>query len=334
MKLRQIAQFLFCTAGIYVSYLTQGIIQEKLATESFGPYHERPKNLMILSLVQGLGCLVVAYLLNFILGGSKDPTEVPPLKAYSTVGLTASLGPSLGYSSLRNINYSAQVIIKSCKLIPTMAMGVLLYGIHYSLSEWIVVVLLCSGLSVFSFKASPKALSKLTSPNLILGYTFCAVNLICDGYTNSRQDNIKTQYPKTTSVYMMFGTNFWLTVYSAILFVSGELLGFNSAVSEFLHFFLICPKYAFYIIQFCLCGAIGQLFIFWIIRSYGSVINVSITTTRKFVSILLSVFWNRTPLLPLQWCGVALVFAGVIGNIYIKNKKHSSKKLNGAKKLN
>lgn len=333
MKFRQIAQFLFCIAGIYVSYLTQGIIQEKLATESFGPYRQRPKNLMMLSLVQGLGCLLVSYLLNMLFTNSKDKSVMPPLKTYSTVGLTAALGPSLGYSSLRNINYSAQVIIKSCKLIPTMAMGVLLYGIHYTLSEWIVVLLLCSGLSVFSFKSSPEAISKLASPNLLLGYSLCIVNLICDGYTNSRQDNIKSQYSKTSSVFMMYGTNFWLSVYSAILMISSEVLGFNSAVSEFTYLFFACPKYAFYILQFCLCGAVGQLFIFWIIQSYGSVINVSVTTTRKFTSILLSVFWNRTPLLPLQWLGVALVFSGVLGNIYIKNQKHS-KKINGVKKLN
>lgn len=333
MKFRQIAQFVFCIAGIYVSYLTQGIIQEKLATESFGPSQKRPKNLMMLSLVQGLGCLLVSYLLNVLFTNSKDKSVMPPLRSYSTVGLTAALGPSLGYSSLRNINYSAQVIIKSCKLIPTMAMGVLLYGIHYTLSEWIVVLLLCSGLSVFSFKSSPAALSKLTSPNLLLGYSLCIVNLIFDGYTNSRQDNIKSQHPKTSSVFMMYGTNFWLSVYSAILMISGEILGFNSAVSEFLNLFFSCSKYRFYILQFCLCGAIGQLFIFWIIRSYGSVINVSVTTTRKFASILLSVFWNRTPLLLSQWLGVALVFSGVLGNIYIKNQKHSAK-INGVKKLN
>lgn len=203
-----------------------------------------------------------------------------------------------------------------------MLMGVLLYGVHYAFSEWAVVAILCSGLTLFSFKSSPKAISKLSSPNLLLGYVLCALNLICDGYTNSKQDNINRQYKRNSAVYMMYTTNFWLSIYSTLLFLLAEVLGIQSAVSEFIHFFWNFPLFRLYIVQFCFCGAIGQLFIFWMIKSHGSVVNVLVTTTRKFMSILLSVFWSRTPLLPQQWIGVMFVFVGVMGNVYIKNRKH------------
>lgn len=39
---------------------------------------------------------------------------------------------------------------------------------------------------------------------------------------------------------------------------------------------------------FCLCGAVGQLFIFATIKRFGSLINTLVTTTRKFFNILLS----------------------------------------------
>jgi UDP-galactose transporter B1 len=39
---------------------------------------------------------------------------------------------------------------------------------------------------------------------------------------------------------------------------------------------------------FCLCGAVGQLFIFATIKRFGSLLNTLVTTTRKFFNILLS----------------------------------------------
>ena len=63
---------------------------------------------------------------------------------------------------------------------------------------------------------------------------------------------------------------------------------------------------------FCLCGAVGQLFIFATIRRFGSLANTLVCTTRKFVNILLSVLLNGNPLLPQQWAAVGLVFAGLL----------------------
>lgn len=109
MSLLRVLTFLFCTAGIYVSYLIQGIVQESLSTEHFGPASERFVHMAILSWVQGLGCLTVSFLLLQFLENPKTK-EYPPLWEYSSTGFSNTIGPSLGYASLENINYSAQVI--------------------------------------------------------------------------------------------------------------------------------------------------------------------------------------------------------------------------------
>jgi len=247
LSLLPVLQFLLCTGGIYASYLTQGIIQETLSTEAFGPDRQHFKNLSILSMVQGLGCLAVSWTLLHLFPDRKHWKDYPSLMDYCPVGVTTTLGPSFGYASLSNINYSAQVIIKSCKLIPTMLMGVVLYKVHYSFSEWTVVGILCSGLTLFSLQSSPKAISKLSSPNLFLGYTLCLLNLMCDGYTNSKQDNINKNKHNSV-IYMMFTTNFWLSLYSTVLFLVAEAIGMQSACSEFLHFFWSDGLFKLYII--------------------------------------------------------------------------------------
>lgn len=85
-----------------------------------------------------------------------------------------------------------------------------------------------------------------------------------------------------------------------------------------------CSKYrdaGIDVLLFCLCGAVGQLFIFYTIRTFGSLVNTIITTTRKFFNILLSVIWNGNPLLPQQWLAVLLVFLGLAVNTFTKSRR-------------
>jgi UDP-galactose transporter B1 len=75
------------------------------------------------------------------------------------------------------------------------------------------------------------------------------------------------------------------------------------------------------VLLFCVCGAVGQLFIFFTIKTFGSLANTLICTTRKFFNILGSVLLNGNPLLPPQWGAVGLVFAGLLTSTLAKGRK-------------
>ena len=90
------------------------------------------------------------------------------------------------------------------------------------------------------------------------------------------------------------------------------------------------PDAAWDIMIFCLCGAVGQNFIFLTISKFGSLALTTITTTRKFTSILVSSIWTGSPLSAQQWSGVTMVFAGLSVQIYLKwqrQKQRSAKKV-------
>jgi UDP-galactose transporter B1 len=89
-----------------------------------------------------------------------------------------------------------------------------------------------------------------------------------------------------------------------------------SAVTILSESFVVAAQVAL----FCACGAAGQLFIFHAIRTFGSLTNTLITTTRKFFNILLSVLLNANPLLPQQWAAVAMVFSGLLAHSLLKRK--------------
>ncbi len=91
------------------------------------------------------------------------------------------------------------------------------------------------------------------------------------------------------------------------------------------------PKAAWDITLFCLCGVVGQNFIFLIISHFGSLVTNIITTTRKFVSILISSLWNGNPLSFQQWASVVMVFTGLSYHIYLKWKQKAPHGHGGSK---
>lgn len=65
------------------------------------------------------------------------------------------------------------------------------------------------------------------------------------------------------------------------------------------------------ILGYTALSAVGQMFIYMMISSFGSLVCSVTTTTRKFFTILVSVLYYGHALTDRQWLGVALVFAGL-----------------------
>lgn len=63
---------------------------------------------------------------------------------------------------------------------------------------------------------------------------------------------------------------------------------------------------------FSLCSAAGQIFIFYTLRTFDSLTLSTITTTRKFFTIVASVFFYGHVLADMQWVAVLVVFSGII----------------------
>lgn len=313
---------LFCVAGIYSAYLTQGIVSENLAIKKYGPGKERFNALEALNGAQALSCFVWAWIICFAMEktGRISAADTASWKSYWIAGFTNSLGPALGMVALKNITYSAQVLVKSCKMVPVMLMGTILHKKTYSTIEYICMTLVGVGVAMFGKKSSHKVTSQLADPNTGLGYGLCLANLALDGYTNAAQDEINKHHPRNPAMHMMCWMNFWTFFYYSIYMFIITSSGF-----DMLDFCSRHPEAARDVILFCLCGAFGQLFIFFTIKTFGSLVNTLICTTRKFFNILISVVWNRNPLLPMQWAAVGMVFIGLITSSLVKSKKHKHK---------
>ncbi|CAN6216446.1 unnamed protein product [Urochloa humidicola] len=295
----RVAVLAFCVAGIWSAYIYQGVLQETLSTKRFGPEARRFEHLAFLNFAQNVICFVWSFIMIMLWSGGSSSAGRAPLWKYWGVSITNTIGPTMGIEALKYISYPAQVLAKSSKMIPVMLMGTLLYGVKYTFPEYLCTFLVAGGVSSFALlKTSSKTIKKLANPNAPLGYALCFLNLAFDGYTNSTQDLIKSRYPKTNPWDIMLGMNLWGTIYNAEN-----------------------PEVAWDIFLFCLCGAVGQNFIFLTISRFGSLTNTTITTTRKFMSIVVSSVISGNPLSPKQWGSVVMVFSGLSIQIYLKWKK-------------
>lgn len=298
-------QFLLCVGMIYAAYITQGRVSELLSKERYGEEQVRFERMDALVGFQCIACFLWAALLGLIVErGSKH--NMPPVKEYALVGITNVVGPVCGVYALKNISYPAQVLAKSCKSVPIMFVGALLYAKKYKLLEYISAFAIGGGVGLFAILSGKKS-KGVFDQNPALGYTLVLVNLLLDSFTNTGQDEIKRSYPKTSSLNMMCWTNFWGGLYYSIYFF---LL--SSTGMEVLAFCLEHRAAAQHLAAFCLCGALGQLAIFYSISQFGSLVTSIVCTTRKFFSILISVVLTGATLTVGQWGAVALVFAGLL----------------------
>ncbi|XP_037077319.1 solute carrier family 35 member B1-like isoform X2 [Pollicipes pollicipes] len=291
-----------CAGGIFVCYFYFGIVQERITrgTYQYGDIQE--KFTYVLALV-GFQCLVntiYAALLNrFVLRTSEDNTSP---YYYGAASLTYLMAMVFSNKALQWVNYPTQVVGKSCKPIPVMVLGVLLGAKQYPLRKYLFVLLIVVGVAMFMYRDSAPTVDTGAAG---LGEVLLLLSLAMDGLTGALQERMKTEY-KSSSGHMMYHMNLWGVMYlSVALVVTGELFGFIGFVQRH-------PHVAGELVSFSIASALGQYFIFMTISEFGPLPCSIITTTRKFFTVLGSVFLFGNSLSSRQWLGATAVFAGLV----------------------
>ncbi|KAK8088010.1 hypothetical protein PG997_002971 [Apiospora hydei] len=245
------------------------------------------------------------------------------------VALTSSLASPFGYASLAHIDYITFLLAKSCKLLPVMFLHITVFRKRYPLYKYLVVAAVTAGVAVFTLHSGKKGGSKKHTSseerNMPWGLLLLSINLLFDGLTNSTQDYIFSAFQPYTGPQMMCANNLMSTAVTAsYLLLSpwlvqtgiGEWLGMDVAGSagelgEALQFMARNPSVWADVLGFAACGAVGQVFIFYTLSTFSSVLLVTVTVTRKMFTMILSVVAFGHRLTQMQVLGVGLVFGGI-----------------------
>mmetsp|Transcript_6814 Transcript_6814/g.13873 ORF Transcript_6814/g.13873 Transcript_6814/m.13873 type:complete len:361 (-) Transcript_6814:318-1400(-) len=333
-------RLLVVASGICCSYWFYGFLQEKLITKS-------RLGATFMLVIQSVANILVASVWQNIQSASpatKATTQQKQEQAlnHPLLFLTSScyVGAMIGSNeSLRFVPYPVAVLAKSCKLIPTMVMGSLIERRKYSAEQWMAAICISAGIALFnhsrmpgsSFSSSPS--SKADEENHYWkGMILLCVSLGMDGFLCAFQGMLKRpgskknqQRPPTAVETMMYINVYAFCLLLPLAIASGqwgegvrllkqnEQLRLNIAV-------LNCVV------------SIGQIFIFLSISWYSSLVTTTITTTRKFFTILFSVLHFGHSFTAGQWASVLMVFGGLYLSIASGNKTAVAKPIPENKK--
>lgn len=343
-----LVQLVIAVAGIYASFLTWAYLQEKLTTTPHGTPDapERWHFPVFLNTVQSVfaasvGCV---YLVASTPRGSPVPPVIPSrgiLAPLALVALTNSLASPFGYASLAHIDYITFLLAKSCKLLPVMLLHVTVFRRRYPLHKYLVVAAVTAGVALFTLHSGKRPShgggdksssasgsgSSSSSSSVAWGMLLLAFNLLFDGLTNSTQDHIFRAFRPYGGPQMMCANNLMSTLVTGLYLVAspylvasglGDWLGMDVAaggsageLAAALAFMRRHPAVWKDVLGFAACGAVGQVFIFYTLSTFSSVLLVTVNVTRKMFTMILSVLAFGHRLSHMQWLGVGLVFGGI-----------------------
>lgn len=359
-----ITQLLICVAGIYASLygqtllwnrllyanmrhysLSWAVLQERITTTPYGPTNSPEKFTysIFLNTIQSTFAASTGYiyLLTSTPKGALVPSIFPTrsvLFPLILVAVTSSLASPFGYASLAHIDYITFILAKSCKLLPVMFLHLTIFRKSYPLYKYLVVALVTAGVAVFTLHhpSSSKKSSKTSSS--AWGLLLLGINLLFDGLTNSTQDHIFATYRPYSGPQMMVAQNLLSTLLTTAYMLLSPILatyplastiGLSSTnANEFfaaIGFIRRNPAVGNAILGFAACGAIGQIFIYYTLSHFSSLLLVTVTVTRKMLTMMLSVMWFGHRLSGMQWVGVGLVFGGVGAEGIIQRREKAAK---------
>ncbi|ORY70119.1 UAA transporter [Pseudomassariella vexata] len=331
-----VMQLVIAVTGIYGSFLTWAYLQEKLTTTPHGApgATEVFQYPVFLNTIQSLFAAMTGALYLYLSTprGSRIPPIFPSQRIVTPlllVAVTSSLASPFGYASLSHIDYITFLLAKSCKLLPVMFLHITIFRKRYPLYKYLVVAAVTAGVAVFTLHSGKKGKKHASADdkerNMPWGILLLSINLLFDGLTNSTQDYIFGAFQPYSGPQMMCANNLMSTAVTvAYLVLSpwlvhtgiGEWLGMDIAgnageLSEALSFMARHPKVWADVLGFAACGAVGQVFIFYTLATFSSVLLVTVTVTRKMFTMILSVVAFGHRLTQMQVLGVGLVFGGI-----------------------
>lgn len=328
-----------CVGGLYGSFLSWSVLQERINTKPYGTNTQTGepdffKAPLIINIIQAFFACIVGLVYSLVTTRS-NPMSIftksdrsianKYFKTFFLISITSGLSSPLGYESLKHVDYLAYLLAKSCKLIPVMLVHIVMYGTKFPAYKYAVALSVTFGVAVFTLAhSSSKSKTSITDGRTVLGMSQLIGSMLLDGLTNSTQDHLfKIQFAsenKDKKIVKITGANLMcvLNLFVCVLTLAYTLTFKFDEITYTYNFMSQYPPVLANILEFAVFGSIGQVFVFIILEKFDSLILITATVTRKMISMILSVVLFGHHLNITQWFGVALVFGGIAYEALVK----------------
>lgn len=209
----------WCFSGLMMSYLTWGVLQEKIMTQRYYNYGNGQYSHFTNSQYLVFANRLLAFLMSLLALQYQRVTigrHQAPLYKYSYASLSNILSAWFQYEALKYVNFPTQVLAKSCKIIPVMLMGRLVSRTRYECYEYFTALLISLGMVLFMIGSTDtNSTSHINSETLTAtGFLLLAMYMLFDSFTANWQDSLFREY-RVTPLQMMCGVNLFSTLFTA-----------------------------------------------------------------------------------------------------------------------
>lgn len=275
----------------------------------------KDKGTMMLGYAEIIGVLVFSYLERVTMTTEGGWDRVASLKSYPLLTACLFASSSLSNLSLSYINFPTKVVFRSCKLVPTMIIATIVNQRIFKSYEYLCALCICAGLVLF-------ALADYTLDPLQfepLGLMLVTGSVVADAILPNAQEHL----------FKGGSSRLEVTVYSnlfSFLGMSVVTLG-NGSLFAFIKGIFANSTLALYFAVYTVLSYISISCYMTLVKRFGGVTAVVLTTARKAMTILLSFMLFPKGFSWLYVAGSALVLGAVmVASICKKlgNKKKGS----------
>eukprot|EP00933_Yihiella_yeosuensis_P011278 TRINITY_DN11846_c1_g1_i2.p1 TRINITY_DN11846_c1_g1~~TRINITY_DN11846_c1_g1_i2.p1 ORF type:complete len:250 (-),score=30.75 TRINITY_DN11846_c1_g1_i2:77-826(-) len=208
-------------------------------------------------------------------------------------------------------------------MLPVMVGSLFIGGSQPSLRDILHASAVVSGTIIMSL-ARRQHKGDNAQADTLVGALFIIGSLLVDGLTGGFQErqlkNDKVNAKRIPPPALMFWSNLYQALVAFLVAV---------AVGDFLPGLMFMhnnPKMQFLVLRFAFCSAVGQLFIFFTLIEFGPTTLAFLTTTRKALSVLLSIALKGHRLNTFGWVGLGICFLGIFSELESRFSKDRGSK--------
>ena len=261
-----------CAIGITVSFLFYGYVLEGITSRQGSHFPE-----VVGILLNSVTYVGVSRLAIWLQG--QVPARVHA-RQFMAIAASSKLATFLTWRALRYVNFPTQVLAKSCKALPIMAVN-RLAGKRHSWMQYTQVSLITAGVVMFMMYREGMD-DKQAQANTWTGAVMLLFALAFDGLTGHLEDSVikemEWKHGQGTFDLMLF-INVYSIPFCLVYIVANNEVGtlLSLSLSEITA-----------MVWLSLAGALGQMCIFYTIANFGALTCSLITTLRKMLQIGLS----------------------------------------------
>jgi len=313
-------KLLIGAGGIYASFLTYGKLHEQIFKYQ-SPDGEKFVFAFFLQAIEAFANVLAAGIGMRIVGRQKGL----PLHLFISAGVSQVLAKACTSLALANaLSFPVVTLAKSGKMVPVMIGSIILGGKSYSVKQYLTVAAIIVGTVIVTM--DQKKNGKAGEENSVWGVLFILTSLVLDGVVGGMQTDIQKESKKrlgapVAQFDMMFWTNVFMTMTAVAICCLPLDASLNMVQPEFMRGLAFClrnPIIYTKILLFAGCSAVGQSFIFFTIANFDSLTTTTITTTRKVLSTLLSIFTEGHSISGVGWGGLSVASLGICMEIVEK----------------